>query len=86
MRAIRITSKRQATLPVEVCEQLGVGPGDELVLEQRTLEDETVWVVRAARPDWGWVGSLKQYGSGKSHAWTDIEKSIARGLAGDRRP
>lgn len=53
-----LRSKRQITLPKEVCEQLGIGPGDMLEL---TLEDsalvarpkkvaalEALWEVREA--------------------------------------
>lgn len=83
MSAIRITSKRQATLPKELCDELGVGPGDRLLLERRTIEGETVWVVLAPRPDWSWFGSLRRYAEGKSHDWDDIEESIGRGFAED---
>jgi len=85
MRPIRITSKRQATLPLEVCDELGVGPGDDLVLEKRTVEDETVRIIRAGRPDWSWVGSLRRFGAGKSHDWSEIRDSIARARASEKR-
>ncbi len=82
MRTIRIRSKRRATLPKQLCEELGVGPGDELDLERRTVDGEAVWVIRAVRPDWSWVGAARSYAAGKSHDWEEIEDSVARGLAG----
>lgn len=81
MRRIRITSKRQATLPAALCDELGVGPGDSLELERRVLKGEPLWVLRASRPDWSWFGGAGSYGKGKSHRWEDIEASIAREMA-----
>jgi AbrB family looped-hinge helix DNA binding protein len=87
MKTITITSKRQATLPAEVCMDLGIKPGDKVELERRTIDDETVWVLRAPGRDWSWLGGAKRYAQGKSHRWESIEKSIAKGMAGgDRRP
>ncbi len=87
MREIRITAKRQATLPAALCEELGVGPGDTLNVERRIIDGEPLWVLRAHRPDWSWVGAAHRYGQDKSHRWEDIEESIARGWGGgDDRP
>ena len=79
MPFMKITSKRQATLPVETCEALGVGPGDLLELQARIEDGARLWVLRphAARSR-RWVGSL----AGKvkpvtSHAMRDIRRSIA---------
>lgn len=85
MPKIKLTSKRQATLPAALCQELGVRAGDTLNLERRTVEGETVWVVRGAKPDWSWFGSARGYAAGKTHGWRGIAKSIARGWAdGDR--
>jgi bifunctional DNA-binding transcriptional regulator/antitoxin component of YhaV-PrlF toxin-antitoxin module len=81
MRRIKITSKRQATLPAALCEELGVGPGDALELERRVLSGELLWVLRAAKPDWSWFGGASGYSKSRSHWWADIEESIARGTA-----
>ena len=59
MPTLRMTSKRQATFPRSVCEALGVGPGDELALEARVLDGETVWILRPKRVDWSWIGSVR---------------------------
>jgi bifunctional DNA-binding transcriptional regulator/antitoxin component of YhaV-PrlF toxin-antitoxin module len=86
MKLITITSKRQATLPAELCDDLGVGPGDKLELERRTVAGEPLWVLRARKPDWSWFGAAKRYAKGRPHGWEAIEQSISKGMAGDRRP
>lgn len=68
---------------MELCKELGVGPGDRLEVERRTIEGETVWVLRAPKPDWSWFGALRSYGEGKSHDLDAIEASIIRGFDGD---
>jgi hypothetical protein len=75
-RRLRLTTKRQATLPAALCEELGVGPGDH---------GSPAWVLRAAKPDWSWVGAARPWCRGKSHRWDDVERSIERGWAGDDR-
>jgi AbrB family looped-hinge helix DNA binding protein len=85
MKRITITSKRQATLPAELCEDLGVGPGDKIDLERRNVQGETVWILRAKKPDWSWLGAAEKYAKGRSKDWEEIERSIAKGLAGGRR-
>lgn len=86
MKLMTITSKRQATLPAELCDDLGVGPGDKLALERRTVAGQCVWIVRARKPDWSWLGAARRYAKNRSHDLDAIEESVARGLAGDRRP
>lgn len=83
MKAITLTAKRQATLPVEVCEDLGVKPGDKLELERRNLEGETVWVLKAPGRDWSWLGAARRYAEGKAHRWAAIEKNIGKAMADD---
>lgn len=85
MRRITLTSKRQATLPKQLCEELHVGPGDHLDLERRTLDGEVLWLLRAPGPDWSWIGQARRYARGKSHRLEDIRMSIARGRARERR-
>src|SRR5436309_2940254 len=79
MRTVAITAKRQATLPAVLCEELGVGPGERIILERRVIDGETVWILRGRKPDWSWVGAARRYGEGKSHRWKDVRRSIARG-------
>lgn len=82
-REIKLTTKRQATFPVALCRELGVRAGDRLVLERREIDGETVWLVRKPHPDWSWAGSLREYGSDRSHDWEAIERSIERGRSGE---
>jgi bifunctional DNA-binding transcriptional regulator/antitoxin component of YhaV-PrlF toxin-antitoxin module len=82
---VKLTSKRQATLPAQLCDDLGVEPGDRLRVERRIVDGEPVWVLSARLPDWSWFGAAKAYGREKSHRWEAVEESIARGWArGDR--
>ncbi len=83
MLKIKVSSKRQATFPKRVCESLGVGPGDEVLLDRRLEADGEVWVLKPAketpRP---WLGSLKAYAKGKEHDMSKVRESIARGRGG----
>lgn len=83
--SFRITAKRQATLPAALCEELGGGPGDNLVAERRVIKGETVWVLRPRRPDWSWLGAARRYAEGKSHRWRDVRRGIAKGWAAHAR-
>jgi bifunctional DNA-binding transcriptional regulator/antitoxin component of YhaV-PrlF toxin-antitoxin module len=82
---MRITSKRQATLPVALCQELGVGPGDTIELERRVVDGVSVWILRPRKPDWSWLGCLKPLVTGKSHDWATIERAIERGWADEAR-
>jgi bifunctional DNA-binding transcriptional regulator/antitoxin component of YhaV-PrlF toxin-antitoxin module len=77
---IKLTSKRQATLPVEVCEQLGVKPGDELDLIPRVENGERFWVLQKhGAPARAWFGSLRAYAKNATdHSAEAIRESIAR--------
>ncbi len=79
---IKVTAKRQATFPKQVCESLGVEPGDELVLDRRVDAGQEVWVLRPAKgQNRPWLGHLKAYGKGKTHDMESIRSSIRRGRA-----
>lgn len=82
-REIKLTTKRQATFPAALCRELGVRPGDTLVLERRDVDGEPAWLLRKPRPAWNWAGSLRNYAAGRSHHWEDVEKSIERGRSGE---
>jgi AbrB family looped-hinge helix DNA binding protein len=82
MATIKLTSKRQATLPKEVCDQLGVGEGDQIELEPRVIGGETVWVLRPKSVDWSWIGSVK-VPANASHDIDDIRASVAKGRRRD---
>ncbi|OGV37118.1 MAG: hypothetical protein A2X48_04725 [Lentisphaerae bacterium GWF2_49_21] len=82
---IKITSKRQATLPVALCNQLGIKPGDRLLLDSRQIEGKRMWIVSIPeKAKTKWFGSLRKYSKGKKHGMDSIRKSIAVKLAKER--
>ena len=52
---VKITSKRQVTFPARVLDALGVGPGDQLELE----EGADSLVLRPRRIDYSGLGTLR---------------------------
>ena len=78
-QTLKLTSKRQATFPVTLCEELGVHPGDELKLERRILNGEAAWVIQAKeKPGMPWFAALHDYATEKSHDMQAIRTSIGR--------
>ncbi len=87
MSTITLTTKRQATFPRSLCDDLQVGPGDKLTLERRVIDGEVVWVVRRSHgPDWSWIGSAREQVVETSHDPKAIRASVARGRASERKP
>ncbi len=78
---IKLTSKRQATLPRELCDSLGLAPGDELELVPRIEGGEKVWILHLKRePARPWLGSLRKYGKRISdHSLEGIRESVRKG-------
>ena len=71
MASIKLTSKRQATFPAEVCRQLGFCPGDSLELTAIRHDSEMVWILKPAkqlRPSW--LGRLRQYVTPSHEPWS----------------
>jgi len=86
MAAIRITAKRQATFPRAVCDEMGVEPGDRLMLERREIDGERVWVLRpepASEPTW--FACLRSYARGKRLSMGAIRRSILEARKRDDR-
>ena len=52
---VKVTSKRQVTFPKHVLDALGVGPGDQLVLE----EGPDGFTLRPRRIDYSKLGTLR---------------------------
>ena len=80
---IKLTSKRQATFPAEVCEGLGIGPGDELELIPRVENGERYWLLqKRVSPKRPWFGRLKKYAANaKDHSMEAVRESIRKGRA-----
>lgn len=76
---IKLTSKRQATFPADLCRELGVKPGDELVLERRSIDGHEAWLLsRLQASPAPWFGCLRAYATGKKHDLESIRASIGR--------
>ncbi len=79
MKTIRLTSKRQATFPKELCEEMKLEPGDSVQVDARIVDGERVWVLRPAKnADRKWLGALRRYGKGKPHDMGSIRESIRK--------
>jgi len=85
MPSVKITAKRQATLPAETCEALQIGPGDIVDVEPRLIDNEQVWVLRPRKkPDRSWMGSLRDQIRNTDHSMESIRHSIAKGRREER--
>ena len=80
MGSMTLTSKRQATLPRELCEELGVHPGDRLDVDRAVVDGKPVWVLRPHHVDWSWIGSAP-VPVGIPHDMDAIRSSIGQGIA-----
>jgi bifunctional DNA-binding transcriptional regulator/antitoxin component of YhaV-PrlF toxin-antitoxin module len=80
MATIKLTAKRQATFPAEVCKELGVTSGDSLEILPLRYKNETVWVLKPPTRA-TWIGSLGKYARGAKRPWTREEHGDATGRA-----
>lgn len=82
MPTIKMTSKRQATFPQELCGDLGIQPGDQIIVEPIKVGNKKVWTIQpvTSHSDDEWFGALSDYAKGKSHKIEDIKASIAEGM------
>ena len=82
-QTIKLTAKRRATFPAELCEQLGLRPGDEIDLLPRVENGQRLWALRKrAIPARPWLGSLSGYAATtEDHSMDAIRESVARGRA-----
>ena len=78
MQTIKITSKRQATLPERLCREMGVGPGDRLIVQRHFMNKTLFWSLRRSQNTYGWLGVFKKYAKHKSHDIQNIRASIGR--------
>lgn len=85
MLKVKVSSKRQVTFPSQVCQSLGIKPGDDLLLDRRVEDGEEIWSLIPARQySRPWMGSLRKYAVGKKHDMSAIRRSIAnRRAAGE---
>ena len=78
MPIIKITSKRQATLPKALCDEMQVQPGDSLLVER--VAEQNAWIMRPVEPSCtpSWMGSLRRYAVGKCHNMDTIRQCIEK--------
>lgn len=76
---VTMTAKRQATFPRELCDELGIGPGDKLEVDSAVIDGQKVVVLRPRRIDYAWVGRLRVRAD-LPHDMAAIRKSVGRGL------
>ena len=83
-RTVKLTAKRQATFPLELCEGLGLQPGDEMDLLVRKENGAEYWLLKKRQPlVRSWTGVLKEYASNvDNHSMEAIRASIAAGRKG----
>lgn len=82
MATIKLTSKRQATLPVEVCRDLGVTSGDSLELLPLQHKNQMVWALKpVAKFKSPWIGSLSKYTGKTKRSWSREEQGDLTGRA-----
>ncbi|HRJ71138.1 MAG TPA: AbrB/MazE/SpoVT family DNA-binding domain-containing protein [Terrimicrobiaceae bacterium] len=82
MATIKLTAKRQATLPVEVCKALGITRGDSLELLPLLYKNEKVWALKpVVKAKSSWVGSLSRYAAQAKRPWTREEHGDLTGRA-----
>jgi bifunctional DNA-binding transcriptional regulator/antitoxin component of YhaV-PrlF toxin-antitoxin module len=80
MSAITLTTKRQATFPVQVCDDLNLRPGDIIELEPAELAGERVWVLRPQKPPQRpWLGCLAGKTAVTNHSLDAVRASVAAG-------
>ena len=84
MSTIKITAKRQATFPLELCRDLGIQPGDSLRVEKRLIRGERVWTLQPNGPSDSWFGSLRKYAKGKSHDLEKIRHRVGKRMGKER--
>ena len=80
-QTIKLTSKRQATFPAQLCRELGVKAGEELILERKKIEGDVVWIIKPKkRVNTKWFSGLKKYAQDKNHDMESIRSSIGKNL------
>ena len=80
-QTVKLTSKRQATFPVQLCQDLGITAGDDLILERKKIGGEIAWLLkRRKKTESKWFGGLQKYAVGKDHGMESIRSSIGKTL------
>ena len=82
MSAIKLTSKRQTTLPRALCRELNLVSGDLLNVEKRVVDGVAVWcLIPPRKTHLACFGALRRAARGKAHSGKALRKAIAKGWA-----
>ena len=82
MSTIKLTAKRQATLPRELCRELNLDPGDAVNVEKRVVDGVAVWcLIPPRKKRLACFGALRKAAQGKQHDLKVIRKTIAKAWA-----
>lgn len=85
-QTIRLTSKRQATFPAQLCRELGVEAGDDLILERKKIEGKIAWILKPKKSiESKWFGVLHKYAKDKDHNMESIRASIGKSLGSSKK-
>ncbi|MBW1894561.1 MAG: AbrB/MazE/SpoVT family DNA-binding domain-containing protein [Deltaproteobacteria bacterium] len=80
-QTIRLTSKRQATFPVQLCRELGIEAGDDLILERKKIGKDFAWILKPKKKiESKWFASLKKYAKDKDNSMESIRASIGKSI------
>lgn len=83
----KLSSKARITIPAEVCRQLGVGPGDRVIVEVeegratfRPVRDTfTEWMEGLGKDLWKSVGGGRTWLARERDAWVRDERAASGG-------
>ncbi len=81
---IMMTTKRQATFPRQLCEEMRLKPGNAIQVEAAMLNGRRVWVLHTPPepPRMDWVGSLRRSaGDSKPLSMESVRAKIVEGMA-----
>ena len=80
-QTVKLTSKRQATFPAQLCRELGVEAGDDLILERKKIGDDIAWILKPKkRIESKWFGTFQKYAGRKKHDMVSIRASVGKSI------
>lgn len=82
MATIKMTAKRQATFPAEVCREMGLASGDCIELFSVEHNDQKIWALKpVVKSQMPWVGTLNKYASKRNPPWSREDHGELAGRA-----
>ena len=82
MPTIKLTAKRQATFPSQLCEDMGIRPGDQIQLIPSKRKGKRVWTMKPVRKETSsYLGILRKYVKKGTRPWSREHDGDATGAA-----